>query len=153
MIGASLGTSTVTSYIESITGVSVGARTGLAAIVTGGLFVVAMFFQPLVAMIGEGIVVDEVVTYPMIAPALILVAAIMLRSIRKIHWDDATEYVPAFLTMITMPLTLSISAGIAIGFVSFAVGKLLSGRARQCPVAVYIFAILFVMRYIVAPSI
>jgi len=153
VIGASLGTSTVTSYIESITGVAVGARTGLAAIVTGGLFVVAMFFQPLVAMIGEGIVVDEVVTYPMIAPALILVGAIMLRSIRKVLWDDPTEYVPAFLTMITMPLTLSISAGIAIGFVSFAVGKLLSGRARQCPVTVYIFAILFVVRYIVEPSI
>jgi len=153
VLGACLGTSTVTSYIESITGVAVGARTGLAAIVTGVLFLAAMFFQPLVAMIGKGIeIAPNVPKNPMIAPALILVGAIMLRSIREVNWEDVTEYVPAFLTVIVIPMTYSISAGIAIGFVSYAVGKVATRRFRECPVMVYVLAALFVLRYIAAPS-
>ena len=152
VLGACLGTSTVTSYIESITGVAVGARTGLAAIVTGVLFLVAMFFQPLVAMIGRGIPVGEATKNPMIAPALILVGAIMLRSIREVNWEDVTEYVPAFLTLVVIPMTYSISAGIAIGFVSYAIGKIATRRFRECPVMVYVLAALFVLRYIAAPS-
>ena len=156
VIGAAMGTSTVTSYIESITGVTVGARTGLAAIVTGVLLAAAVFFKPLAAMIGGGVNIaaegaEPMFKYPLIAPALIIVGAMMLRVIREIDWDDATEYVPAFLTLITMPLAYSISAGIAIGFVSYAFGKLVTGRARQCPLMVYIFAVLFVLRYIIAP--
>ena len=71
----------------------------------------------------------------------------MLRAIRDINWDDATEYLPAFLTMIVMPIAMSISAGIAAGFVSYAFGKLITGRVKQCPVIVYIFAILFAIQY------
>lgn len=162
VLGAALGTSTITTYIESITGVSVGARTGLAAIVAGVLMLLAMFFQPLAEVIGGGIQLLDpagqpvrlpngapVIKYPMIAPALIVVGAMMLRAIRDIDWDDATEYLPAFLTVIFTVLAFSIADGIAIGFVSYAFGKLVTGRVRQCPLIVYIFAALFVVRYAV----
>ena len=162
VIGGCLGTSTVTSYIESITGVESGARTGLAAVTAGVLMGLAIFCQPLAGMVGGGIEIDQVVMiedvehtmtvfkYPLIAPALIAVGALMIRTIRQINWDDATEYMPAFLTMIVMPLAYSIPAGIAIGFVSYAFGKLVTGRAKQCPTLVYVFAALFVVRYVVA---
>jgi AGZA family xanthine/uracil permease-like MFS transporter len=152
--GACLGTSTVTSYIESITGVAAGARTGLAAVVAGACMLLAMFFQPLVEMVGGGVVVgtypwgDRIVRYPMIAPALILVGAMMLRAIRDVDWDDVTEYLPAFLAMVTMPFAYSISAGIAMGFVAYAFGKLVTGRVRECPLIVYVFAALFVVQYV-----
>ena len=154
VIGGALGTSTVTSYIESITGVQAGARTGLAAIVAGVCMLLALFFQPLVRMVGGGVVVgkypwgDPILRYPMIAPALIVVGAMMLRAIRDVEWDDPTECVPAFLTMVAMPFAYSISAGIAIGFVSYAFGKLFTGRARECPLIVYIFAVLFAIQYV-----
>ena len=145
IIGGCLGSSTVTSYIESITGVEDGARTGLAAVVTGLCIMAAMFFGPLVQMVmgefGFG-------KYPMIAPALIVVGAMMLRAIRDVNWDDITEYLPAFLTMVAMPLAYSISAGIAIGFVSYAFGKLITGRIKECPIAVYVFAVLFFIQYV-----
>ena len=153
VLGAGLGTSTVTCYIESITGVSAGARTGLAAIVTGLCLLAAMWFQPLVMMVGGGISVgvnafgDPILRYPMIAPALIIVGSMMLRAMRDIDWDDITEALPAFLAMIAMPFGYSISAGIALGFISYAFGKLVSGKARQCPAIVYIFAVLFVLQY------
>ena len=153
VVGACMGTSTVTSYIESITGVSAGARTGLAAVVAGLCMLAALFFQPLVQMVGGGIVVGQyesgapILRYPMIAAALIVVGAMMMRAIRQIDWDDITEAVPAFLTMVTMPFAYSIASGIAIGFISYAAGKLLTGRARQCPIVVYVFAALFVLQY------
>jgi AGZA family xanthine/uracil permease-like MFS transporter len=147
--GAALGVSTVTSYIESVTGVAAGARTGLAAIVAGVLLALATFFGPLVKMIGGGIEVAEgVFKQPLIAPAMIIVGAMMLRVIRDIDWEDVTEYLPAFLTVVTMPLAYSISTGIAIGFVSYAFGKLVSGRVKECPLAVYLFAVLFVVQYV-----
>ncbi|HET6429016.1 MAG TPA: NCS2 family permease [Phycisphaerae bacterium] len=154
VIGAGLGTSTVTSYIESITGVSAGARTGLAAIVAGGCMLLAMLFQPLVEMVGGGVRIgtypwgDPILRYPMIAPALIVVGAMMMRAIRDVQWDDLTEALPGFLAMVTMAFAYSISAGIAIGFVSYAFGKLVTGRFRECPLIVYIFAILFVVQYV-----
>jgi len=154
VIGAGFGTSTVTSYIESITGVQSGARTGLAAVVAGICLLASLVFQPLVRMVGGGVVIgtnavtgDPIVRYPMIAPALIVVGAMMIRAVRDIDWQDVTEAVPAFLTMVTMPFAYSISAGIAIGFVSYAFLKLVTGRARQCPLMVYIFAALWVLRY------
>ena len=153
VFGGCLGTSTVTSYIESITGVAVGARTGLAAVVAGVCLLLALFFQPVVRMVGGGIPVGEypdgapILRYPMIAPALIVVGALMIRAIRDIHWDDMTEAIPAFLAMVTMPFAYSISAGIAIGFVSYAFGKLITGRVRECPIIVYVFAVLFVIQY------
>ncbi len=154
MLGAMLGSSTVTSYIESITGVASGARTGLAALVTAGCLVVAMIFQPLVEMVGGGVAVghyawgDPILRYPMIAAALIMVGSMMIRTVREIEWDDITEALPAFLTMIMMPLAYSISAGIGAGFISYAVGKVVTGRARQCPLLVYVFAALFVARFL-----
>ncbi len=156
MIGACLGTSTVTSYIESVTGVQAGARTGLAAIVAACCMLLALFFQPVVEMVGGGVMVgqyswgDPILRYPMIAPALIVVGAVMIRSIRDINWEDATEALPGFLTMVAMPFAYSISAGIAIGFISYAVGKLLTGRLRECPLIVYIFAALFIVQYAIA---
>jgi len=149
VVGACFGTSTVTSYIESITGVASGARTGLAAIVAGALMLLAMLFQPLVQMVGKGVLVGEHLRYPMIAPALIIVGAMMIRAMRDVAWDDITEALPAFLTMVAMPFAYSISAGIAIGFVSYAFGKLVTGRARECPLVVYVFAVLFAVRYAV----
>ena len=151
-----LGTSTVTSYVESITGVDAGARTGLAAVVAGVCLLAALLFQPLINMIAAGVPVvlasgETVFKYPMIAPALIFVGALMMRAARDIDWEDYTEAIPGFLTMVTMPFAFSISAGIAVGFIAYAFGKIVTGRIRQCPIIVYVFAALFVLRYILAP--
>ncbi|MFP4052835.1 MAG: NCS2 family permease [Phycisphaerae bacterium] len=151
--GAMLGTSTVTSYIESITGVQAGARTGLAAIVAGGCMLAAMFFEPLVNMvIGDfSVTVGDrsIAKYPTIAPALIMVGGLMIRAIRDVEWDEITEALPAFLTMVTIPLAYSISDGIAVGFISYAVFKLLAGRPKECPLLVYVFAGLLALNLIV----
>jgi AGZA family xanthine/uracil permease-like MFS transporter len=130
--GAALGTSTVTAYIESSTGVASGGRTGLASVVTALLFLLALFFHPVVRMIGGGVPVGGNVTlYPIVAPALILVGVLMMEGVRQIRWDDFTESIPAFLTMIVMPLSVSITDGIAFGFVSYALLKLSTGRGRE----------------------
>ena len=148
VVGAGLGTSTVTAYIESATGVAAGGRTGLTAVVTAALFFLALFFAPIVAMIGGGYQLDNSVTlYPVIAPALIVVGTMMLRNVRNIKWDDATEAIPAFLTMLLMPLTVSITDGIAFGFISFAVLKVSTGRVSDVDWLVFLFAGLFVLRY------
>ncbi|MBN2445980.1 MAG: NCS2 family permease, partial [Phycisphaerae bacterium] len=148
-VGGALGTSTVTSYVESATGVAAGARTGLSTLVVAGLMIVALFFRPLIELIGGGVPVDGGGrANPMIAPALIFVGALMLRAIREVDWDDITEYFPAFLCVIVMPLTMSISHGIAIGFISYAAGKVLTGKGRSCSMVVYIVAALFVGRYV-----
>ncbi|MHC4982190.1 MAG: solute carrier family 23 protein [Planctomycetota bacterium] len=158
VIGACLGTSTVTSYIESVTGVQAGARTGLAAVVAGVCMFGAMLFQPVVMMVGGGVKVgqyalgDDILRYPMIAPALIVVGAMMVRAMRSLKWDDITESLPAFLTMVTMPFAYSISAGIAMGFISYAFGKLVTGRVKECPILVYVFAVLFIVRYVVSAA-
>ena len=126
-----------------------GGRTGLASIVTAALFLLSLLFFPLVKMIGGGYPVSGGATlYPVIAPALILVGTMMIRGVRLIPWDDATEGVPAFLTIILMPLAVSITEGIAFGFIAYAVLKALMGRAREAHWLVYVFAILFVIRYI-----
>ena len=148
VVGAGLGTSTVTAYIESATGVAAGGRTGLTAVVTAALFFLALFFAPIVAMIGGGYQLDNSVTlYPVIAPALIVVGTMMLRNVRNIKWDDATEAIPAFLTMLLMPLTVSSTDGIACGFISFAVLKVSTGRVSDVDWLVFLFAGLFVLRY------
>lgn len=154
VVGAALGTSTVTSYIESITGVAAGARTGLAAIVSGGCLLAALFFWPLVEMVGGGVQIGvsagnvPIVKYPMIAPALIWVGALMMRAMRDIRWDDPTEGLPAFLTMVVMPFGYSISGGIAAGLISYAVAKILAGRFRETPLVVYVFAAIFAAMYL-----
>ena len=150
VVGAGLGTSTVTAFIESSTGVAAGGRTGLTAVVTAGFFFLALFFSPLVAMVGGGYQVsDDVTLYPVIAPALIVVGTMMVGSVRHIEWDDPTEGIPAFLTMLLMPLTVSITDGIAFGFISFATLKLLTGRAADTEWLIFLFAGLFLVRYIV----
>jgi AGZA family xanthine/uracil permease-like MFS transporter len=139
MAGAVCGTSTVTSYIESAAGVIEGGRTGLAAIVAGLLFLVAMFFTPLAEAFAAGAVT---------APALVIVGCLMMQSVKKIEWDDFTEAIPAFLTIILMPLTFSIAHGLALGFISYPLVKLAAGRSKEVHWLVYVLASIFVMRYI-----
>ena len=154
-VGAGLGTSTITCYIESAAGVSDGARTGLASLVTAALLFAAMFFSPLAAMIGGGVRVGvdaanhPILRYPTLAPALIVVGSMMLKVLREFEWDDPTEYLPAFLTVVGIPLTFSIANGIAFGLVSYAVAKLATGRWRECPALTYIFAALFVVQFLI----
>jgi AGZA family xanthine/uracil permease-like MFS transporter len=146
--GAILGTSTVTAYIESSTGVSAGGRTGLANVVTAALFLLALFLFPLVKMIGGGYAAGgALVLYPVVAPALVLVGTMMIPSVRKIAWDEPTDAIPAFLTMVLMPLTVSITDGIAFGFIACAVLKIGTGRTREIHWLVYLFATLFLARY------
>ncbi len=136
--GAALGTSSTTAYIESAAGTSVGGRTGLTAVVVAILFLAALFFSPLAA---------SVPPYAT-APALIYVAILMTRALAEIAWDDLTETAPAVLCAVTMPLTFSIAHGIAIGFVAHAAIKLLAGRAREVPLAVWVIAAVFVAKFI-----
>lgn len=160
--GALLGTSTVTSYVESATGISQGARTGLANMFTSFLFLVALFFSPLAEMVGgeyvysvTNLVGGESVTRqlllrPVIAPPLIIVGFLMMKSVRHIQWDDLTEGIPAFLAIIFMPLTLSITEGIAFGFVSYSLLKLVTGKGRQVHWLIYVFSVLFIIKYIIS---
>lgn len=148
MAGAVCGTSTTTSYIESAAGVGVGGRTGLANVFTAVLFLAALFFAPLAQMFGGGHqAAGGLLLHPVTAPALIVVGCLMMKSVARIPWDDSSEAIPAFLTLIVMPLT-NISHGLAVGFVSYPAVKLLSGRGRDVHWLVYCLAALFVLRYI-----
>ncbi len=147
--GAVLGTSTVTAYVESAAGVAEGGRTGLANLVTGAMMLLSLFFYPLCRMVGEGFqLADGTRIYPVVAPALIVVGSLMLRNVKDIPWEDTTEAIPAFLTIVIMPFAFSITEGIAFGLISFALLKLVTGRSREVHWIVYLFAILFVLRYI-----
>ncbi|MEX1108077.1 MAG: NCS2 family permease [Dongiaceae bacterium] len=137
MAGAALGTSTTTSYIESAAGVRAGGRSGLTAVVVAILFLLALFFAPLAGMI-PGYAT---------APALIYVACLMARGMAEFDWEDVTEYVPAVVTAITMPLTYSIAHGIAFGFITYTVIKILSGRYKDLKPAIAILAVLFVIKF------
>jgi AGZA family xanthine/uracil permease-like MFS transporter len=145
--GAALGSSTVTAYIESGAGVAAGGRTGLTSLVTAALFLISLFFYPLVRMIGGGYVSGPATYYPVIAPPLILVGTMMIGGLRHLEWDDPTEAVPAFLTLIIMPLSVSITEGVAFGLLSYAILKLASGRGREVHPLIYVFAVLFLGRY------
>ncbi len=145
--GAGLGTSTVTAYIESAAGVSAGGRTGLANVVTASLLFLSLFFYPLVRMFGGGVTAGTVTLYPVISPALVLVGAMMMREVTRIDWEDPTEGIPAFLTIVIMPLAVSITDGIAFGLISYAVLKIAVGRGREVDWLVYLFAALFLVRY------
>jgi AGZA family xanthine/uracil permease-like MFS transporter len=140
VIGAALGTSTVTSYIESAAGVEQGGRTGLTAIVVAILFILALFFSPLVAMIGK--------YAPITAPALVIVGALMLQSVRKVDWADFSEAIPSFLIIIGIPLTYSIADGLALGFVSYPLIKFFSGRGREVKWLMYVLAALMIGYFI-----
>ena len=147
--GALVGTSTVTSYIESAAGVQEGGRSGFTAIVTGGLFLLTIFFHPLAQMIGSGMTVgDGVILYPITAPALIIVGSMMVRNIKEIRWDNVPEGIPAFLVIIGIPLTYSIADGLAFGFVSYPLLMLCAGRGRNVSSLMYVLGVLFLARYI-----
>jgi AGZA family xanthine/uracil permease-like MFS transporter len=137
MVGAALGTSTTTSYIESASGVRAGGRSGLTAIVVAILFLLALFFSPLASMIPAFAT----------APALIYVACLMARGMSEFDWEDVTEYVPAVVTAIAMPLTYSIAHGIAFGFITYTIIKVLSGRYAEVKPAIAILAVLFVVKF------
>ncbi|MCK5709773.1 MAG: NCS2 family permease [Deltaproteobacteria bacterium] len=146
--GALLGTSTITSYIESTSGISAGGKTGLTGIVVAILFLSAIFLSPIVQMIGAGHVVGGITLYPVIAPALIIVGCMMFRIIVNIDWKDYTESIPAFLTLLIMPLAFSITDGISFGVISYVLLKIVSGKARKIHWLLYLFAVLFIARYI-----
>lgn len=146
--GALCGTSPVTSYIESGAGIGVGARTGLASLVTAGLLLASLVFMPLIALVGQAAGGGNPVT----APALILVGTIMVRAVREIDWSDVTEAAPAFFTAILMPLTFNISHGLAAGIVVYALVKLAARRGREVHWLMYLLAVLFVLRYALLPA-
>lgn len=134
--GACLGTSTIVTFIESAAGVSAGGRTSLTAVVAGSLFFVALVFSPLVGMIGNYL--------PITAPAFIIVGSMMMTHARSIDWDDLSEGVPAFLTLAGIPLSYSIADGLALGFDSYPILKLLSGKGRQVGAVSYLLAVLLI---------
>ena len=155
-VGALFGTSTVTSYIESATGVAAGARTGLAACVTGICFVLAIAFAPLIAFVGQDIGPAfygveatglHVAMYPAVAPALIVVGFLMMGPMRRVKWDDVTESLPAFLTVAMMVFGYGITEGIAIGCISSAAIKLLAGKGKEVHPIMYLIAVALVLRY------
>lgn len=138
MVGAALGTSTVTTYIESAAGIGAGGRTGLTAVVVALLFAVAAFAAPLAGAIPPYAT----------APALVLVGAMMMRAVRDVPWPDMTEAVPAFVTMIAMPLTFSIANGLALGFITYPLVKLIAGRGKEVKPLVWVLAALFLVRFL-----
>ena len=142
--GACLGTSTVTAFIESGAGVAAGGRTGLTAIVTGILFLVTLFFSPLVATVGRYM--------PITAPALVMVGAMMMQNVTKIDWDDFSEAIPAFLTIIGIPLFYSIADGLALGLVTYPIVKLVAGRGREVRWLAYALAAVLIVYFVFVRS-
>ena len=137
-VGAVLGTSTTTTYVESAAGVAQGGRSGLTAFVVGGCFVVALFFSPLFLSIPSAAT----------APALIIVGLLMMEQVKNIPFDDFTESIPAFVCMIMMPLTYSISNGILIGMITYVLMNVICGKFKKLSPAIYVLAVLFILKYI-----
>jgi AGZA family xanthine/uracil permease-like MFS transporter len=138
VVGSLTGTSTVTSYIESAAGIAAGARTGLSNVAVAALFLLATFCSPLATAI-PGYAT---------APALILVGALMTQSIAHIDWQDFSEAVPAFITMLATPLTFSIATGLSLGLISYTVVKVAAGKLREVNTLIWILTVLFILRYI-----
>jgi len=136
-MGALLGTSSTTSYIESTAGVEAGGRTGLTSVTTGLLFLLCLFMAPLAQSI------------PAFATgaALLFVACLMTRALEGLEWSNVTEAAPAVVTAIAIPLTYSVADGIGLGFITYAAIKILAGRGRECPAAVYVVALIFVLKF------
>jgi AGZA family xanthine/uracil permease-like MFS transporter len=139
--GGAASTSSNTSYIESAAGVAEGARTGVANLVTGGLFLLAMFLAPLVV----------IVPFEAASTALVVVGFLMMTAVRTIDWTDYEIAIPAFLTIVLMPFTYSISNGLGAGLIAYVVVKLARGRARQVPPLLYVVAALFVVYFLRGP--
>ncbi len=138
--GACLGTSTVTSYIESAAGVEQGGRTGLTSVTVAALFLVALLFSPLLNVVGA--------YAPVTAPALVMVGCMMARNVTKIQWNDPSESVPAFLIVIGIPLCFSIADGMAIGLIAYPIVKLLGGKAREVKWLMYLLALILLAYFV-----
>ncbi|GHD43243.1 adenine permease [Thalassobaculum fulvum] len=138
VVGAGLGTSTTTSYIESAAGIRAGGRTGLTACVVALLFLLGLFFSPLAGTIPAYAT----------APALVYVACLMARGLSELDWEDLTEYAPGVIAAISMPLTFSIANGIGFGFIAYAVVKVLTGQGAKVSAAVYVIAVAFVAKFV-----
>jgi len=137
MAGATLGTTTVTVYIESAAGVEQGGRTGLTALVTAALFLMALFTSPLIKMVGS---------YPLItAPALVMIGAMMMSNVRRIDWSDYSEVLPTFFVIIGIPLTYSIADGILLGFIIYPIVKLLGGKGRDMKIGMYLISLILLL--------
>jgi AGZA family xanthine/uracil permease-like MFS transporter len=136
--GSLLGTTTVVSYIESAAGVAAGGRSGATSVITGLLFAVTLFAAPLIGAIPSAAT----------APALVVVGGLMMSAIAEIDWEDACVALPAFLTLVTIPLTFSIANGLAIGIISYVVIHLARRRGRQVPWAAYVLAVLLTIRFL-----
>ncbi len=137
-IGAGLGTSTITTFVESTSGIAEGGRTGLTALTAGGLFALSLFFSPIF------LTVPSFAT----APALVIVGFMMMQQVIKLDWNDITEAIPAFISIIAMPFLYSISEGISLGIISYVVLHLLAGKSRDISPLMYILAVVFVLKYI-----
>jgi len=144
VIGACCGTSTVTSFIESAAGVEQGGRTGLVGLVVAVFFLLSLFFSPIVAMIGS--------YAPITAPALVVVGFMMMQNLRKIEWNDYSEAVPAFLIALGIPLAYSIADGLAFGFITYPVIKVLSGRARDIRWPMAVVCVILLMYFVLIRS-
>lgn len=142
-IGALFGTSPTTAYVESSSGVAAGGRTGLTGVTVAILFIVAAFFSPVVSSVSGVAAITS--------PALIIVGSLMMGAVAKINWSDFDEAFPAFLVVLAMPLTSSIATGIALGFISYPLMKLVKGKGKQVHPLVYVFAVLFLYQLIFLP--
>ncbi len=140
VVGACLGTSTVTTFVESSTGISEGGRTGLTSVVVGILFLLSVVFAPI-----AGIIPTQAT-----APALIIVGMLMIGNVAKIDWSDIEVALPCFLTIIMMPFAYSISDGIGFGFISYCVLKIFRGKFKEVPVLMYVLSALFILMYALA---
>jgi AGZA family xanthine/uracil permease-like MFS transporter len=145
--GGAAGVSSVTTYVESGAGVSEGARTGLASMVTAGLFVLTIFFVPLIEVVGQTVIVGEAQFHPAVAPALVMVGYLMMRLAGDIDWRRPEATLPAFLVIVGIPMTFSIAAGIGFGVIGYVIAMLALGRAREIHVLMWILVPLFLAFY------
>jgi AGZA family xanthine/uracil permease-like MFS transporter len=147
-MGGAMGVSSVTTYVESGAGVSEGARTGMSSVVTGGMFLLAIFFVPLIALVGQQVpYVDKTFISPAVAPALVMVGYLMMRLVQSIDWADTASALPAFLIIAGVPLTFSISAGIGFGIFGYVVVMVVTGRHREIHPLMWALVPLFLAFY------
>jgi AGZA family xanthine/uracil permease-like MFS transporter len=147
-VGGAAGVSSVTTYIESGAGISEGARTGLASVVTAILFGLAIFFVPIIGLVGQDVQIAKgVFIHPAIAPAMVIVGYMMMRLVQAIDWSDPEVAFPAFMLIAGVPLTFSIAAGIGFGVIAHVVVKVVNGKARQVSPLMYALVPLFIAFY------
>ncbi|MCR4412355.1 MAG: NCS2 family permease [Thermoguttaceae bacterium] len=144
VVGAACGTSTVTSFIESVAGVEQGGRTGLTAVVVAVLFLLALFFSPVIAMVGS--------YAPITAPALVIVGSMMMHGVTRVEWSNFAEAMPAFLIIAGIPLSYSIADGLALGFITYPILKLLAGQGRDVKWLMYVIAAVLVVYFVAVRS-